>query len=54
MYSLRQTAAKIGVQTRTIRRWLVQGKIKGEQNPISKRWYFTEEEVSRIAEVYKK
>lgn len=54
MYSMKEAAAIIGVQTRTIREWLKLGKIKGEKNPISKRWFFSEDEVSRIAKVYQK
>lgn len=54
MYSMKEAAAIIGVQTRTIREWLRLGKIHGEKNPISNRWFFSEEEVARIAEVYRK
>jgi excisionase family DNA binding protein len=54
MYSIREAAEIIGVQVRTIREWLKLGKIHGEKNPISQRWFFTEEEVKRVAEVYRK
>ena len=54
MYNIREAASIIGVQTRTIREWLKLGKIHGEKNPISKRWFFTEEEVTRIKEAYQK
>lgn len=54
MYSMKEAAAIIGVQTRTIRQWLKVGKIKGEKNPISKRWFFSKEEVEEIAKVYQK
>lgn len=54
MYSIREAAEIIGVQVRTIREWLKLGKIHGEKNPISKRWFFTQEEINRVAEVYRK
>ena len=54
MYSIRDVANIVGVKVRTVREWIRLGKIKGEKNPISRRWFFTKEEVDRIAEVYKK
>ena len=54
MYSMKETAAIIGVQVRTIRAWLKLGKIHGEKNPISQRWFFEKEEVDRLAEAYRK
>lgn len=51
---VKEAADRIGVKVRTIRQWIRNGKIHGEKNPISRRWFFEEEEVNRIAEVYKK
>lgn len=54
MYDIKGVADKVGVKVRTVREWIKNGKIKGEKNPISGRWFFEEKEVNRIAEVYKK
>lgn len=53
-YNIRQVANILGVKVRTIREWIRNGKIHGEKNEISGRWYFTEEEVARLVEVYRK
>lgn len=54
LYNMRQAANIIGVKVRTLRAWLRLGKIHGEKNPISGRWFFTADEVNRIAGVYRK
>lgn len=54
MYNIKQVANIIGIKVRTVREWIRNGKIHGEKNPISGRWFFTEEEVKRLAEVYRK
>lgn len=53
-YTIRQVANITGAKVRTVREWIRLGKLKGEKNPISGRWFFDDDEVSRIAEVYKK
>lgn len=53
-YSIREVANILGIKVRTVREWIRNGKIKGEKNEISGRWFFSEEEVKRLTEVYKK
>lgn len=53
-YNMRQAAEAIGVRVRTLREWIRLGKIHGEKNPISGRWFFSSEEIDRIVGVYKK
>lgn len=48
MHSTRETAKLLGVKVRTIREWIRTGKIRAQKYPGSRRWYITDEEISRI------
>lgn len=48
MYSLRQAANILGVKIRTLRGWVVQGKVNATKYPNSNRWYIAEDEIRRI------
>ena len=48
MNTLMQTCEKLQVPERTLRDWIKRGVIKGEKNPISRRWFFSDTEIDRV------
>lgn len=49
-YNLRQTSNLLGIKVRTVREWIRNGKLSAQKDPFNKRWFVTEEEISRIKE----
>lgn len=47
-YSLAQTAVLLGIKVRTLRTWIVNGKIKAQKYPCSNRWFISESEIRRL------
>lgn len=50
-YSLKDAAKMLGIKVRTARQWVHDGKLKAAKYPGMRRWYVTEEEVRRLANV---
>lgn len=46
LYTLKEVAEKLNFKPRTVRQWLIDGKINGVK--IMSEWRFTEEEVQRL------
>lgn len=47
-YNLNEVAELLGLKVRTVRQWVVDGKIKATKIPGSKRWIVMESEVRRL------
>ena len=47
-YNLDEVAKVLGVKVRTVREWVIRGKIKGRKLPPSRRWFVTAKEMERI------
>ena len=47
-YTIREASTALGVKVRTIRDWIVKGKIKAAKFPVSRRWVIPESEIKRI------
>lgn len=47
-YNLDDVAQVLGLKVRTVRAWVVKGKIKGHKLASSNRWYVSSEELNRI------
>ena len=48
MFTIRDTAALLGMQVRTARQWVRDGKIKGVKFAGSNRWKVSETEIKRV------
>lgn len=48
MYTLRQVAKILGMKVRTVRNYVMFGKIKAVKNETGYRWLVSEEEVERM------
>ena len=51
-YSILTAAQAIGVQSRTIRAWIRNGKIKASKIPGTRRWVIAESEITRYKNMY--
>ena len=47
-YSLRLTAELLGIKVRTLRDWIVKGKIEAIKYPNSRMWFIPAREINRI------
>jgi excisionase family DNA binding protein len=47
-----QAAALLGIPARTVRRYLITGKLKGKQNPITGRWTVERTDVQEFLAQY--
>lgn len=48
MFTIRDTAVLLGMQVRTARQWVRDGKIKGVKFAGSNRWKVSETEIKRV------
>lgn len=48
VYNISQAAKLLGVKVRTVRSWLVSGKIIGKKYEVSNRWFIPESEIKRV------
>ena len=50
MYSVRECANILGVKVRTVRQWIVDGKIMAKKFPTGGMWHIPETEIIRLQE----
>lgn len=49
-YDSGEVATLLGIPGRTIRRYLAQGRLRGVQHPITRRWLISREEILQFLE----
>lgn len=53
MYTLRQTSELLGVTVRTLRDWIVKGRLHAVKHEQGKKWVVAETEIIRIKNLMK-
>lgn len=47
-YNLRKTSELLGIKVRTLRDWIVKGKIVAIKYPNGRKWFVSENEIERL------